>query len=264
MRSPPNQQTVRLLKIYIPVAIICVTVTVVIALIVTSLTASAYKAQMTLAVGTADAVVSADLGNDAQPITNTVSQLLRTNVVAASVIDRLKLRESPEEFLKALTVQQKPDAAALDISFVAPNKKEAVDVLNELSDVYQKQVKSITSKTLGAAATTAATGQDPSVRDVRIAVRVFDPPHAMEAKVAPRPLRNVGVAMVLGLLIAAFWVAINDAASTRRAEAAAARAAARDGAELASSPGMDDDRPEFGEPREPGDEPPRITRQRAR
>jgi capsular polysaccharide biosynthesis protein len=248
MRSPPKQQTVRLLKTYIPVAVICVTVTVVIALVVTSLTASVYKAQMTLAVGTADAVVSADLGNDAQPITNTVSQLLRTNVVAATVIERLKLTESPEAFLQALNVEQKPDAAALDITFTAPSKKEAVDVLNELSDVYQQQVKDITPKTLGTSAATGATGRDESAQDIRIAVRVFDPPHALEAKVSPRPVRNVGVAIILGLLIAAFWVALTDASRTRREEAAVDRGPQREGAPVVGDAGQ----------------PPQITRQRAR
>ena len=208
----------RLLKSYIRVAAIAVAITVSVAVLVTLLSPNVFGGQMTLAVGTDDAVVSADLGADAQPVTNTVSQLLRTYVVAQAVIDELKLDMTPSEFLENLTVEQKPDAAALDITYKASSKDEAVQVLKSLTTVYEKQLREVSSETLGGTIPAdGATGRTAAeeIANTQIAVRVFDPPHALDEQIAPRPVRNIGVAVVLGLLFAAFWLAIKDALGTR-------------------------------------------------
>lgn len=218
--GPPNLLIVRLLKSYIPLAAICVAITVGVAVLVTVLSPTVYGGQMTLAVGTDDAVVSADLGSEAQPITNTVSQLLRTYGVARAVIDEQNLDMTPTEFLKKLEVEQKPDAAALDITYKAPSKEEAVDVLKSLTAVYEKQLREVSDETLGGTisaggATGGGARGEESQPNIQIAVRVFDPPHALDEQISPRPVRNIGVAFILGLLFAAFWLALREALGGR-------------------------------------------------
>jgi capsular polysaccharide biosynthesis protein len=206
----------KLIKAYIPVAAVTVSVCVVIAIAATLLMPDKYKGDMTLAIGTEQDVVSGRLGAEAQPVTNTVSQLLRANVVAEEVIEELGLDLPAREFTENLTVEQKPDAAALDITYVGDSPEQAVSVLQTLVKVFDARLGEVANTSLGGEASEGATGGTGAEgNDVRIAVRVFDPPHASDIKVSPRPVRNVGIAVFLGLLIAAFWLAFRDALATR-------------------------------------------------
>lgn len=203
----------KLLKEYIPSAIIAVAITVFVALVMTLTSDDVYRGQMTLAVGTSDDVIAAEFGNEAQPIVNTVSQLLRSIVVAEAVVERRKLDVSPEEFLDRLQVTQKPDAAALEITYDAASRGEAVQVLNELVRVYEDRVKQV-----GADIKLPAKdqGQGAVPRTLKVRARVFDPPYAAADPISPRPIRNLALAFILGLVIAGFRVAMVDATAARR------------------------------------------------
>lgn len=207
----------KLIRSYIPVAAIAVSVCVAIAIAVTLVMPDKYQGDMTLAIGSEQDVVSGQLGAEAQPITNTVSQLLRANVVAEQVIDDLGLDLTSEEFSDKLTVEQKPDAAALQITYVGDSPEQAVSVLQTLIKVFDARLGEVANSTLGGESSeegaTGRTGAEGN--DLRVAVRVFDPPHASDIKVSPRPVRNVGIAVFLGLMLAAFWLAFRDALATR-------------------------------------------------
>lgn len=206
----------KLIRSYIPVAAIAVSVCVVIAIAVTLVMPDKYQGDMTLAIGSEQDVVSGQLGAEAQPITNTVSQLLRANVVAEQVIDDLGLDLTSEEFSDKLTVEQKPDAAALQITYIGDSPEQAVSVLQTLTKVFDARLGEVANSTLGGESSDGSTGRTGAEgNDVRVAVRVFDPPHASDIKVAPRPVRNVGIAVFLGLMFAAFWLAFRDALATR-------------------------------------------------
>lgn len=215
---PPTEADVNLLKRYIPAAIVCVTITVAVALVVTLASGKQYRAQMTLAVGTTDDVISAELGNETQAVVNTVSQLLRSHVVAEKVVDRLKLEQSPQEFIDSLDVKQKPDAAALDVSYDGPSRRAATAALRQLVSVYEEQVR-LVGADVSQPVRDSAGGE--AARTLKIRARVFDPPHAGESPVSPRPLRNLAVAVILGLVAAGFWLALRDALEIRGRERAA-------------------------------------------
>lgn len=206
----------KLIRSYIPIAAIAVSACVFIAILVTLVMPDKYKGDMTLAIGSEQDVVSANLGAEAQPITNTVSQLLRANVVAEQVIEELKLNISAREFTEQLTVEQKPDAAALDITFVGDSPEQTVAVLQTLTKVFDARLGEVVNNPLGVEAGEGPTSETgPEGNDLRVAVRVFDPPHASDVKESPRPVRNIGIAFVLGLMIAAFWLAFRDALATK-------------------------------------------------
>lgn len=200
---------------YIWAAIVAVTITVAAALAVTFLSSDVYRAQMTLAVGTSGDVISPELGSETQAVVNTVSQLVRSNVVAEKVIGRLRLNQTPTKFLQKLDVQQKPDAAALNISYDAPSRQAATAALSELVTVYNEQVKLV-----GADVTKPT--RDPNTgqltQSLKVRARVFDPPYASPDPVSPRPVRNIALAVALGLIIGGFWVALRNALDVRKRE----------------------------------------------
>lgn len=167
-----------------------------------------YEAQMVLAVGAQDNVISADLGDQTQSVANTVAQLIRSNVVANSVIQQTKLDVSPSEFLEHLKSEQKPDAAVLTVSYEGESKQQAVMVLTAVDKAFQEQFTKVGSD-IKAPKKDPVTGETQQEK-LRVKVRVFDPPHALEKKVSPRPLRNVAIAVFLGLMIAIFWTAFRE------------------------------------------------------
>lgn len=208
----------KLIRSYIPVAAVAVSICVGIAVVATLLMPDQYAGNMTLAIGSEQDVVSGQLGAEAQPITNTVSQLLRANVVAEQVIDDLNLDLTAQEFSDNLVVEQKPDAAALQITYTGDSPEQAVSVLQTLTKVFDTRLAEVAKSTLGGEGETdaGATGRAGAEgNDLRVAVRVFDPPHASDIKVAPRPVRNLAIAIFLGLMVAAFWLAFRDALATK-------------------------------------------------
>lgn len=166
-----------------------------------------YGAEMSLAVGEKRGVVSPELGDQAQAVTNTVAQLIKSDVVARAAIAQAKLDTTPSEFLEKLKTEQKPDAAVLSVTFEADNKQQAVAALAAVDKAFQAQYAKVGADIKPLPRT--ASGDLPQ-EPLQVKVRVFDPPHAMEKKISPRPLRNIAVAMLLGLMIAVFWTAFRE------------------------------------------------------
>ncbi len=166
-----------------------------------------YAATMTVAVGEKNDVVSAELGDQTQAVANTVAQLMRSNVVARNVIATLKLDQSTSEFLDNVEIEQKPDAAVLTIKYEGDSKRTAVAALTQLEKAFQEQFAK-------AGSDIKSPPRDPDTGEtqerLRVKVRVFDPPYAREQKVSPRPLRNLAIAMALGVMIAIFWTAFRE------------------------------------------------------
>jgi receptor protein-tyrosine kinase len=197
---------VKSVRPYVVACLIAAALAGVVAIVYSLVAPDRYAAEMTVAVGEKNDVVSAELGDQTQAVANTVAQLMRSNVVARNVIATLKLDQSTSEFLDDVEIEQKPDAAVLTIKYEGDDKRTAVAALTQLEKAFQEQF--------------AKTGADiKSRRDpetgeaqerLRVKVRVFDPPYALERKVSPRPLRNLAIAMLLGVMIAIFWTAFRE------------------------------------------------------
>ena len=155
---------------------------------------SVYRATMKVVVAQSGGTSQADIGS--QKISQTMSNLLESDVVARDVIRTLSLDTTPQDLLKDLNVSFKPDSSVLDITFDSTDRQGAVVVLREFSRAFQRLV----DEKLGVRSGRGALG-DPGALPVIVAT-VFDPPHLMPDRVSPKPARTLGFAGALGLAAA--------------------------------------------------------------
>src|ERR1041385_874821 len=76
--------------------------------------ATVYESSMKIVVGQGGGIVPSQIGSSAQELTQTLSELLKSTVVARTVIDNLHLAPiQPPDLLKHLHVVTKPDTSVL-------------------------------------------------------------------------------------------------------------------------------------------------------
>lgn len=155
---------------------------------------SVYRATMKVVVAQTGGTSQPDIGS--QKLSQTMSNLLESDVVASSVIRELSLDTTPNELLKKLKVSFKPDSSVLDITFDSTDKQAAVVILREFSRSFQRLV----DVRLGVRSGQGALS-DPGALPVIVAT-VFDPPHLEPERVSPNPPRTLAFAGALGLAAA--------------------------------------------------------------
>jgi capsular polysaccharide biosynthesis protein/Mrp family chromosome partitioning ATPase len=155
---------------------------------------SVYRATMKVVVAQTGGTSQPDIGS--QKLSQTMSNLLESDVVASSVIRRLSLDTTPHALLKKLKVSFKPDSSVLDITFDSTDKEGAVVILREFSRSFQRLV----DVRLGVQSRQGALS-DPGALPVIVAT-VFDPPHLKPGRVSPTPVRTLAFAGALGLAAA--------------------------------------------------------------
>lgn len=208
-----------------------------------------YRAEMALVVGQGSGLLDpAALGQSPEPFTQTVSGLLTSDVVARRVIGIVEGEPAsgerslipldtiggeqpggeqasgeqggliPDQLLSRLEVETEPQSTVLNVSYDSTSRREARAVLDGIArgfdDVLQESFPS------GGAAGSR-----------RITVTVFDPPQLLSEPVSPHPIRNTGVAGVLGLLLGlaiAIGRASLERSGTRRMSASDAEPRASD------------------------------------
>ena len=151
-----------------------------------------YRASMSFFVAQAGGGFQPVLGS--QPLSQTMSNLLQSDIVARQAIKDLGLDATPDKLTKKLKVSFKPDSSVLSASYDSPNKTLAVTVLGSIAKNYTRLV----DQKLGFQSQGTARGQKPlSI----IVAKVFDPPHLQKDQVSPKPSKNLGFAVVLGLVL---------------------------------------------------------------
>jgi len=168
---------------------------------------SVYRASMQLVVGQAGGDVQPVIGST--PLTQTMSNLLDSDVLATSVIRNLELNTTPEELIKDLHVSAQPDSAVLEVSYDSTDREQAQVVLEEVASVYTKLV----DQKLGISSSSGGFqggGASPS-----IFATVFDPPHVEPDPVSPKTARTLGFAAVLGLVIGLVLAFVRDSLDDR-------------------------------------------------
>jgi succinoglycan biosynthesis transport protein ExoP len=155
---------------------------------------SVYRATMKLVVTQTGGTSQPDIGS--QKLSQTMSNLLESDVVASTVIRRLSLDTTPTELLKKLKVSFKPDSSVLDVSFDSTDKQVSVAILQEFSRSFQRLV----DVRLGVESGEGAR-RDSRALPVIVAT-VFDPPHLSPERVSPNPARTLAFAGALGLVAA--------------------------------------------------------------
>jgi capsular polysaccharide biosynthesis protein/Mrp family chromosome partitioning ATPase len=161
-----------------------------------------YRSKMKIVVGVAGGLLPLEVGvgNVAEQFTQTMSELLTSDIVASRAIDSLKLRGepvaiSPPELLSRLAVTTKPDTAVLQVSYDDTDPARGVLVLAEVGDVF-----------------TTLVDQRLATRDagqLAVSVSVFNPSHPT-GQVQPKPVRNLAVASVLGLMLGLLTAVLID------------------------------------------------------
>src|SRR5438046_600725 len=96
-----------------------------------------YESSMKIVVGQGGGIVPDQIGSSAQQLTQTLSELLTSSVVARSVIDRLHLDPmKPPDLLSHLTVVTKPDTSVLQVLYDDSNPQASTRILSEIGSVF--------------------------------------------------------------------------------------------------------------------------------
>jgi polysaccharide biosynthesis transport protein len=173
------------------------------AILVVSRETSIYRASSKIVVGQNGGVFQAQFGSAVDPFTQTMTNLLKSEIVAREVRDNLHLRLSPKTILQRTSVTAKPNESVLEVSYDTPDRATAVPVLSEIGTVFAQLVKS----RLGSGATT--TGGS-STTASPVTATVFDPPHLLAGRVSPRPTFTVLLSTVLGLVLGLILAMVHD------------------------------------------------------
>ncbi|HEY3210581.1 MAG TPA: hypothetical protein VGL18_12475 [Actinomycetota bacterium] len=146
-----------------------------------------YRSGMKLVVGVQGGLFPTDVGNVADQFTQTMSDLLQSEVVASSVIRDLNLHMSPQDLLSRLHVTTKPDTAVLVVTYDDTNPLRGRDTLARVGTIFTRLVdRSLATQEKG---------------NLAVSVKVFNPSHILPGRVQPKPLRNLAVAAVLGVIL---------------------------------------------------------------
>lgn len=175
------------------------------AVVATALQTPVYRASTSIVVGQGGGVFQPEFGGTVETFTLTLSNLLRTNVVAQRVATNLQLDVSPDDLLADLRVSSKPESSVLDVSYDSTDKDLAVAVVREVGRVFTAQV----DEKLG------PSRPGPDGGAAVVTARVFDPAHLEPGRVSPRPVRTLAFAGMLGLVIAIALAFVRDSLDDR-------------------------------------------------
>jgi tyrosine-protein kinase len=168
-----------------------------------------YRGSEGIVVGQGGGIFQPEFGTSVEPFTLTMSNLLRSHIVAENVIRNLNLSTTPDALLADLKVTTKPSSSVLEVTYDSTSKARALAVLRSVGTVFSTLVdRKLGSQALqgtGGAGTggagTGGTGTGTGAQPQPITARVFDPAHLEPGRVAPRPGRDLLFGVVLGLAI---------------------------------------------------------------
>lgn len=154
-----------------------------------------YRSSMKIVVGQGQGIFAPEVGNVAEQFTQTMSDLLESDVVAAQVIEELELEVTPAELLSNTTVVTKPATAVLEVTYDDTNRARGRAILTTIGETFTALVQEKLVPEPG----TAVVPDDAT--NLAVTATIFDPAHYLPGQVEPKPLRNVAVAGVLGLVL---------------------------------------------------------------
>jgi Mrp family chromosome partitioning ATPase/capsular polysaccharide biosynthesis protein len=166
-----------------------------------------YASSMKVAVGQGGIVLGPGISSDnVQSFTQTMTDLLESNVVAARVIDKLGLDMPTQEFIDKISVSTRPESSILDVRYEDTDRAEATRILHAMGNTFTNLVNSTLGEDQSAQVPesgAATDGQQPRP----LSANVFDPAHPVPGQVSPKTKLTIVVAAILGLaagLILAF------------------------------------------------------------
>lgn len=178
-----------------------------------------YAASMKIVVGQGQALFGADASGAFQPFTQTMTDLLESDIVARRAIRADGLSLTPNQLLDRLSVTTNPDTSVLQVTYDDTDVGRATRVLGTVGDVFGALVNRGTKVPLQRTAPSVQPQAQP------VSASVFDPAHPLPGKVSPHVARTVVIAVILGLLGGLLLAFLRDALSGRvRTEEEAAEA----------------------------------------
>ncbi len=154
---------------------------------------SVYRASMKIVVGQGGGIFQPAYSGSVDPLTQTMTNLLESNVVASAVIRNLGLSLKPRQLLGHLAASTRPQTAVLNVRYDSSNKAEAVTILRETGNVF-----AILVSQLGGQKPSGETG---GVATIPVSARTFDPAHLEPGRVSPRPLETLLIAGALATFL---------------------------------------------------------------
>jgi receptor protein-tyrosine kinase len=207
MTQPPLRHYLDVLRRHAFVVIAMPLVAIALAAAVTSRQESIYHADMSIFVGQAGGGLQPAIGT--QPLTQTMTNLLQSDVVARTAIRRLRLDTTPKDVAKRLTVAVQPDSAVLQVGLDWPSRPQAIALLAAMANVFTDQVRT----KLGLSSSIGVLGNAPS--KALFFTKVFDPPHLQPDRVSPRPAKTLAFAGALGLLLGLVFAFVRESVDDR-------------------------------------------------
>ena len=157
-----------------------------------------YEASIKILIGQKQGGSASDLSSTVmglQQLTQTMAAAVNTRPVAETVTQKLDLRDSPEDFLKNVSVSPVANTQFIEVSYTDTDPRQAQRVADEIGKVFSQRVSDVSPNASAITATVwerAALPQDP---------------------VSPDLLRNVVLALMLGGILGvalAFWLERTD------------------------------------------------------
>jgi capsular polysaccharide biosynthesis protein/Mrp family chromosome partitioning ATPase len=150
---------------------------------------SVYRASMGILVAQGGGAFQPQLGN--QALTQTMTNILKSDVIAQRVVAEMHLPMTSSDLLKKLRVQVNPDSSVLNVSYDSENRQEGLKILTQVG----KSFKALVREELGISGNLKKPGP------LLIVADVFNPPHLEPHRVSPQPGRVYGFAVGLGLAL---------------------------------------------------------------
>jgi len=176
-----------------------VAVAVAAAAVLSFLQDSTYEAEMKVVVGQEGTLIQTEvLGSATQTLAATMADLLQSNVVAERVIDQLGLDTTPEKLLDDVGVSINPETAVLNVSVLDTDRGRAREIVATMGTIFQELVR----ERFGS--------QQVAEGQTRLSATIWDPAHVNPDRVAPKPIRNMAIAGVLGLLLGVLGAFLRD------------------------------------------------------
>lgn len=174
--------------------------------------------------GAAAAVVTGQNLGDKEPddrLVATLASFVATHEIAQRVIDKLPLRQTPDELLKNVEAKPDPDANVITIAAIAPSRDEAAEIANAFATQFVEWRRDTQRQSVQAAIDLldaqiaderpgSADYQDLSARRRQLAVLLAlttgnvtlgEAARPPDTPSSPRPVRDTAIAVMASLVI---------------------------------------------------------------